>query len=291
MPLYFGTDGIRGKANRPPLDPETLFRVGRAIVMQLGKGLKRPSFVVGTDTRLSRDMIRLALGAGIASQGGDIIHCGILPTPAVAFLTRHLGAQGGMAISASHNPYEDNGVKIFSAEGTKLRPEEEKALEVHILEPFPATPPSPPEPGYEREAEEPAKAYAAFAAETFPKGLSMKGLSMVVDTANGAAYQIAPAVLEQLGARVIPLHNTPDGRNINADCGSQHPEGLQARVVETRADLGLAFDGDADRLLAVDEKGGLVSGDGILLICARELKAQGRLRNDLVVSTVMSNLA
>lgn len=291
MGILFGTDGIRGKANRYPMDGGTAFRVGQAVTRLLRDKVARPKIIIGRDTRISGPMLEHSLASGIASMGGDALLTGVLPTPGVAFLCRSMGADAGMVISASHNPYEDNGIKIFSGSGFKLPEEEEAAIEALVLK-GPAGDGLPParDMGGIRRYPAGRGAYLDFLKGCFPPGLSMQGMKIVLDTANGAAFQTAPLLFSGLGADLDVIHARPDGTNINRNCGSQATQALEKRVREVGAGIGLAFDGDADRLIAVDETGRPVSGDRVLLICALDLMAQGRLRNNQVVSTVMSNL-
>lgn len=288
MGRLFGTDGVRGIANKD-LTPELAYKLGRAGAHVLTGGNASGHIVVGRDTRLSGDMLEAALEAGICSAGVDVLSIGVIPTPAVALLTRELGALGGVVISASHNPVEDNGIKFFGSSGYKLSDKKEQQIEdmisgsdTEIASPVGA------DVGRIQQVTDADNRYVAFLKETIP--CDFKGLKVVVDCANGAAYRVAPRVLEELGAEVIPMFNFPDGVNINDGCGSTHPEKIQARVVEVNADLGLAHDGDADRLIAVDNHGNLIDGDQIMVICARHLKAQNRLPKNIVVVTVMSNL-
>ena len=295
MGTLFGTDGIRGEANRPPVDGPTGFALGRSLVKRLesdGTGDRNVRVVLGRDTRISGDMLESALASGIASAGGDVLRVEVLPTPGVAFLTRALNADAGVMISASHNPYRDNGFKVFSSRGTKLSVREETSVEEGILnDPVgrsTATPVG--DPGRIQRLEDAGDRYIAFLRDTFPRGLTLKGVRMVLDTANGAACRIAPAVFQGLGADVDVINDQPDGRNINEACGSEHTEGLSSRVRGTGAHLGLALDGDGDRLIAVDASGQRLTGDQVLMILAAELHKQGALAGDLLVTTVMSNL-
>ncbi len=291
MGRLFGTDGIRGEANRYPMDASTAFSVGQAITYLLKKPNHRTRIIIGKDTRLSGYMLEGALESGITSMGGHPYLVGVLPTPGIAFVTQSMRADAGIVISASHNPYQDNGIKIFSGNGFKLSDDEEEQIEKLILENrlSEMVPPAR-EMGQAFRLEDVHGRYIVFLKNTFPRDLTMEGLKMVLDTANGATYKIAPATFFELGANVEVIHNTPNGLNINDRCGSQHTQDLRRRVVEVQADIGLAFDGDGDRLIAVDEKGREISGDQILIICALHLKRKGRLKNDLLVSTVMSNL-
>ncbi|MFZ7112045.1 MAG: phosphoglucosamine mutase [Desulfatiglandales bacterium] len=287
----FGTDGIRGEANRYPMDVMTAFSVGQAVSHLLSKKRARPRIVLGRDTRLSGPMIQSALTAGIISMGGDPCPAGVLPTPGIALITSRNGADAGIVISASHNPYQDNGIKIFSGSGFKLTDAQEEEVEGLILgNRLQEMVPHSSRLGRPFDLEDAAGQYISFLGETFPRDLSMAGMKIVLDTANGATYKVAPETFSRLGADVEVIHDQPDGLNINEGCGSQYTRDLEEKVLASRASLGLAFDGDGDRLIAVDEKGHKLTGDQILIICARSLKEQGRLKNNLVVSTVMSNL-
>ena len=291
MGKLFGTDGIRGEANRYPMDAGVAFSVGQAISYLLKKPNHRTRIIIGKDTRISGYMIESALESGITSMGASPYLVGVLPTPGIAFVTQSMRADAGIVISASHNPYQDNGIKIFSGNGFKLSDGEEETIEKLILEnKLPSMAPPAREMGQAFRLEDVHGRYIVFLKNTFPRNLSMEGMKVVIDTANGATYKIAPDTFFELGANVEVIHNKPNGLNINDRCGSQHTQDLRKRVVESRADIGLAFDGDGDRLIAVDEKGHEISGDQVLLICARTLKEKGKLKNDLLVSTVMSNL-
>ncbi|MCL6612162.1 MAG: phosphoglucosamine mutase [Peptococcaceae bacterium] len=287
MGVLFGTDGVRGVANRD-LTPELAMKIGRCGAQVLSRGRERGSIVIGRDTRISGDMLEAALAAGICSAGVDVIRAGILPTPAVAHLARELGASGGVVISASHNPAEDNGIKYFGPSGYKLPDDAEDEMEDLINDS--SSIPAPTGAGVGRCIDLPdaGDRYVKFLKESVPVDLA--GLTIVLDCANGAAFQVAPRVLEELGARVIPINNRPDGLNINKGCGSTHLGPLREKVVSAGADLGLAHDGDADRVLAVDAAGRVVDGDQIMVICARHLKSRGELDRDTVVATVMSNM-
>ncbi|MBE9544120.1 MAG: phosphoglucosamine mutase [Proteobacteria bacterium] len=291
MGKLFGTDGIRGKAGEYPMTEEMAVRVGRAVAMTF-TGPDEPSkIIVGRDTRLSGPLLESALVAGISSVGADACLTGVIPTPGVAFLVSSLKAGAGIVISASHNPYYDNGIKIFNGRGCKLSDEKEAQIEELLLAGDSAGRNQPaPETGRVSINSTMLKSYIAFLNSTLSPDLSLKGLRVVLDCANGATCRIAPELFSELGAQVDALGIQPDGKNINDDCGSEHPEGLIEKVLKSNADIGLAFDGDGDRLIAVDEKGGVLSGDQILAICAKDLKQKGRLKNDLVVSTVMSNM-
>jgi len=291
MGKLFGTDGIRGEANRNPMDAVIAFSVGQAITYLLKKPNHRTRVIIGKDTRISGYMLESSLESGITSMGGYPYLVGVLPTPGIAFVTQSMRADAGIVISASHNPYQDNGIKIFSGNGFKLSDEEEEEIEKLILEnKLPEMVPPAREMGQAFRLEDVHGRYIVFLKNTFPRNFTMEGMKIVIDTANGATYKIAPDTFFELGANVEVIHNTPNGLNINDHCGSQHTQDLRKRVVETRANIGLAFDGDGDRLIAVDEKGHEISGDQVLIICARNLKEKGKLKNNLLVSTVMSNL-
>lgn len=287
----FGTDGIRGEANRYPVTPEVALKVGLAVgYLFRNQGYHR-RIIVGKDTRLSGYMLEMALSAGILSMGAEAWLVGPMPTPAIAFLTRDLRAEAGVVISASHNPFYDNGIKIFGADGFKLSDELEARIEAlledEVLEQEKALGK---ELGKARRIEDARGRYMVHLKKAFPERLDLEGLKVVVDCAHGATYRIAPELLEELGAKVIRMGCEPNGVNINDGCGALHPDGLRERVLSEGADLGLAFDGDGDRLVLVDEKGGVVDGDQIMALCALFLKEEGALRKDTVVATVMSNL-
>ena len=291
MGKLFGTDGVRGEANRYPMNAEIAFAIGQAVVYILKKEHDRPRIVIGKDTRISGYMLESSLEAGITSMGGNPYLVGVLPTPGIAFVAQSMRADAGIVISASHNPYQDNGIKIFSGSGFKLSDEQEEAIEDLMLSnKLHELVPPVKEMGQAFRLEDVHGRYIVFLKNTFPRDLSIEGMKIVIDTANGATYKVAPDTFWELGAKIELIHNTPNGININDNCGSQHTQDLRKKVVESGAAIGLAFDGDGDRLIAVDEKGQEITGDQILLICAKVLKEQGRLKNDLVVSTVMSNL-
>ncbi len=287
----FGTDGIRGLANQYPVTPELAFRLGKAGASYFGRRGHRSRIVVGRDTRLSGQMLEGALLAGVSSAGGDVLRVGVLPTPAIAWLTRHYKADAGVVISASHNSFEDNGIKFFSPVGEKLSDAAEARLEALTLgkaiDRLSATGAA-----IGRVLDEPqaAEAYCQMALESVPASLNLRNLHIVVDCGHGATYFSTPEVLRRLGARVTVLHDLPDGRNINADCGSTYPQAMQEAVVRLGADLGLAHDGDGDRVLLADERGQLVDGDRMVGLCAIHYKARRELSKNLVVGTVMSNL-
>jgi phosphoglucosamine mutase len=287
----FGTDGIRGVANREPMTPETMVKVGRAAAHLLRGSTERPTIVIGKDTRLTGYMLETALTAGITSMGVDVLLVGPLPTPGIAFITRSLRADAGIVISASHNPYEDNGIKFFSREGLKLPDAMEQRIEELIRNgEIDGIRPAPSEIGKAYRVGDAVGRYIEFAKNTLPKGTTLKGMRVVVDCANGAAYKVSPAVLKELNAEVVSLNVEPDGTNINKGCGSPHPDKLRRAVLKHKAHVGFAHDGDADRVLCVDEQGELVDGDHILALCALDLKREGRLRNNTIVATVMSNI-
>jgi phosphoglucosamine mutase len=291
MAKLFGTDGIRGEANRYPMDAHIAFSVGQAVTYLLKKPNHRTRIIIGKDTRISGYMLEGSLESGITSMGGNPYLVGVLPTPGIAYVTQSMRADAGIVISASHNPYQDNGLKIFSGNALKLSDEQEEKIESLIQgNQLPENVPPTREMGRAYRLEDVHGRYIVFLKNTFPRDLSMEGMKIVLDTANGATYKVAPETFFELGAEVDVIHNTPNGLNINDHCGSQHTQDLKKRVVETGADIGLAFDGDGDRLIAVDEKGREISGDQVLIICARKLKEKGRLKNDLLISTVMSNL-
>ena len=291
MGRLFGTDGIRGKANYYPMDGAMAFQVGQAVTHLMKKEDQAPRIVVGRDTRISGFMLERSLEAGIASMGGTPISVGVLPTPGIAHIARDIQADAGIVISASHNPYDDNGFKIFSGNGFKLSDEQEASIEDLILNlKLGDMVSSARDIGRGERVEDAVERYCAFLKSTFPSDLSMKGMKIVMDTANGATFEVAPRVFRELGADCEVLHDKPDGLNINDNCGSQYTQDLETRVKDSGAAIGLAFDGDGDRLIAADEKGCSITGDQILIICAKGLKDQGMLKNDLLVSTVMSNL-
>jgi len=291
MRQLFGTDGIRGEANRYPMNAIIAFSVGQALTYLLRTPHHKPRIIIGKDTRISGYMLESSLEAGITSMGGISYLVGVLPTPGIAFLTQSMRADSGIVISASHNPFQDNGIKIFAGNGFKLSDEQEDTIEKLILGgKLPDMVPPAAEIGYAYRIEDARGRYIVFLKNTFPRALSMEGMKIVLDTGNGAAYKVAPDTFWELGAEVDVIHNDPNGLNINDNCGSQYTNDLKKRVLETGAAIGLAFDGDADRLIAVDEKGNEITGDQIAIICAKALKEAGLLKNDLLVTTVMSNL-
>jgi phosphoglucosamine mutase len=284
MSRLFGTDGVRGIANKE-LTPQLAFELGRAGACLLSGG-GRPVIVVGRDTRISGTMLEAALSAGICSMGGKVLLAGVVPTPAVAYLTRYFKADAGVVISASHNPVEYNGIKFFDKDGWKLPDEVEDSIENMLGKDLKV--PSGDNTGYIEFIEDAVSPYVDFVKSTV--FCDFTGLKIAVDCANGASFVAAPRALKEMGAQVITTNDKPDGKNINVKCGSTHIEAISAFVRETGADVGLAFDGDADRLIAVDEKGKVVNGDHIMAVCGIRMKRIGRLPKNTVVATVMSNL-
>lgn len=285
---YFGTDGIRGLTNSGPMTPEMAMKVGQAAGAHFLRGGHKHRVVVGKDTRLSGYMMESALVSGFTSVGMDVVMVGPMPTPAVAMLTRSMRADLGVMISASHNPYHDNGIKLFGPDGYKLSDEAEKSIET-LLEAEPMLA-QPDHIGRARKIEDARGRYIHFAKASFPDHLRLDGLKIVIDCANGAAYNVAPTALWELGADVIAIGVEPNGFNINDCCGSTHPEALQERVVAAGADIGIALDGDADRLIVVDEHGRIIDGDQLMALITTRWAKSGRLRGGGLVATVMSNL-
>jgi len=286
----FGTDGIRGVANKPPMTAETGLAVGRALVQFCReRGVERPVVVLGRDTRRSGVMLEAAVAAGLCSAGADVVKVDMLPTPGVAFAVREIEAAAGVVISASHNPFEDNGIKIFASGGVKLSDADEDRIEALMAESAATGGPSGPEIGTAESSASLELSYMEFCVGTYP-GEDLKGLSVVLDCANGATFNVAPQVFSALGAQVSVINDSPDGLNINQGCGSEHSEGLSEKVRQLGADVGLAFDGDGDRVIAVDESGRRLTGDQLITICAQMYKERGWLDNDVVVTTVMSNM-
>ncbi|MBP0493323.1 phosphoglucosamine mutase [Roseomonas indoligenes] len=286
----FGTDGIRGVANRAPMDAATALRLGQAAGRYFNRGQHRHRVVIGKDTRLSGYMLEPALTAGFVGAGMDVVLVGPLPTPAIALLARSLRADLGVMISASHNPFHDNGIKLFGPDGLKLSDAQEEAIEALMAGDLASALAAPGKLGRASRLEDAPGRYIEAVKASFPRGRSLEGLRIVVDCANGAAYKVAPTVLWELGAEVVSVGVAPDGFNINDACGSTAPGALATLVRERRADLGIALDGDADRLVLVDETGAVVDGDQILALIASSWASQGRLRGGEVVATVMSNL-
>ena len=291
MKKLFGTDGVRGVANVYPMTTEMAMQIGRAAAYMFKNGKRRHRIVIGKDTRLSGYMIENALVAGICSMGVDVLQVGPLPTPGIAYITSSMRADAGVVISASHNPFQDNGIKFFFKDGFKLPDEIELKIENLIFsEKIDSLRPIASEVGKAYRIDDAAGRYVVFLKSAFPKDLDLAGMKIVLDCANGAAYKVAPAVLEELGAEVIPLGVKPNGTNINAGCGSLHPEIMSEAVKAHRADLGIALDGDADRVIFVDEFGNMVDGDQIMAICATDMIKHKKLRKNTLVATVMSNM-
>ena len=286
---YFGTDGVRGRANGV-ITPELALKVGQAAGLMFQRGDHRHRVVIGKDTRLSGYMIESALQAGFTSVGMDVLLLGPMPTPAVAMLTRAMRCDLGVMISASHNPYEDNGIKIFGPDGFKLSDETESEIEALMDSDFSARLARSPDLGRAKRIESVQARYIEFAKRTLPRQSDLDGLRVVVDCANGAAYKVAPETLWELGAEVISIGVEPDGFNINRDVGSTAPDALVRKVRELRADIGIALDGDADRVLIIDEKGQRVDGDQLMAVVATSWRDDGRLARPGVVATIMSNL-
>jgi phosphoglucosamine mutase len=286
----FGTDGIRGVANEEPLTADLAYRVGRELAVTLaaqhgGSGVR---VVIGRDTRRSGPLLEAAMVAGLLSAGADCYTVGVLPTPGIALLTRALDAHGGIVLSASHNPFEDNGIKLFSSEGTKFPDAWEEQIEARLAGPDQAPRPRGAAVGKLVAYDRAEKHYVDFLTHRFPMDLG--GTTLVLDCAHGATYRVAPAVFRRLGARVVTSCARPDGININAGCGALHPEGLGKRLIAARADLGFAFDGDGDRLISIDHTGEIRDGDYVLAIAARHMASRQRLKANTVVTTVMANL-
>jgi phosphoglucosamine mutase len=285
---YFGTDGIRGRTNEPPMTAELAMRVGQAAGAHFLRGDHRHRVVIGKDTRLSGYMMESALVAGFTSVGMDVVMVGPMPTPAVAMLTRSMRADIGVMISASHNPYQDNGIKLFGPDGYKLSDEAESAIEAALEKPVKLA--AAEAIGRARRVEDARGRYIHAVKSTFPEHLRLDGMRVVIDCAHGAAYNVAPSALWELGADVIAIGVAPDGTNVNDEVGSTAPEQLQRKVLETRADIGIALDGDADRLIIVDERGKIVDGDQIMALIAIAWQRRGLLKGGGIVATVMSNL-
>ncbi len=288
----FGTDGIRGTANVHPMTPEVALALGRAVahVFQGHHGERR-QILIGKDTRLSGYMFEDALAAGICSMGVNVIQVGPVPTPALAFLTRDMRCNAGLMITASHNPYQDNGIKFFAADGFKLPDADELRIEELIASgEVSKALVAPDDIGQAQRIEDARGRYIVYLKNTFPRDLTLKGLRIVIDCANGAGYRVGPMVLRELGAEIIELGCEPNGRNINDACGSLYPEHTAAMVRDLGADIGIALDGDADRVVVIDERGEIFDGDMLMWLCARDLHRRGALANNTVVATVMSNL-
>ena len=291
MGELFGTDGVRGVANEYPMTAEMALNIGKATAYLFKRKGHIPRIIIGKDTRISGYMLENALVSGICSMGVNALMVGPLPTPGIAFATNSMRADAGIVISASHNPFQDNGIKIFSSDGFKLPDEKELEIEKLISSnSMDALHPSPNELGKAYRIDDTRGRYIVFLKNTFPKEHTLEGTKVVLDCAHGATYRAAPDTFFELGADVTSLFDEPNGENINANCGSQHPETLVEEVVKRKADAGFAFDGDGDRCIAVDEQGSLLTGDQIMAICAREMKKEGKLTKNLIVSTVMSNI-
>ena len=291
MRRLFGTDGVRGVANIEPMTAETAVQLGRGIAYLFKNEHRRHKIVVGKDTRLSGYMIENALTAGICSMGVDVLLVGPFPTPGIAFITPSMRADAGVVISASHNPFQDNGIKFFSKDGFKLPDQLEMKIEELISgSSIDSLRPTGSEVGKAFRINDATGRYVVFLKNTFPKSQSLDGLKIVLDCSNGAAYKVAPAVFRELGAELVTLGVQPNGENINLNCGSLHPELISKTVKEKKADLGIAFDGDADRVVFVDENAELVDGDHIMAICAAEMIRNGKLKKNTLVTTVMSNM-
>jgi phosphoglucosamine mutase len=287
---YFGTDGVRGRANSGAMTADMVLKIGMAAGNLYRRGSHRHRVVIGKDTRLSGYMIENALTSGLLAAGMDVFLFGPVPTPAVAMLTRSMRADLGIMISASHNPYADNGIKIFGPDGYKLSDEQELDIEAMLDDPGKLSLAASPEIGRAKRIEDAQARYIEFAKRTFPKDMTLDGLRVVIDTANGAAYKVAPTALWELGAEVIQIGNEPNGININDGCGSTHPEAMCARVKELRADIGIALDGDADRVIIADDQGRVVNGDQLMALIASSWASRGELRGGGLVATIMSNL-
>jgi phosphoglucosamine mutase len=288
---FFGTDGVRGIANQEPMTSETALKLGRAAAHIFKNKAGRHRIVIGKDTRLSGYMLESALTSGICSMGVDVLLVGPFPTPGVAFLTRSLRADAGVVISASHNPFQDNGIKFFSRDGFKLPDEMEAQIEDLVSSGrIESIRPTAEEIGKAFRVDDAEGRYIEFVKNSFPKGMTLEGLRVVLDCAHGAAYKVAPTILRELDADVTVIGHEPDGMNINRECGSMHPETLQKTVIENRAHVGIAHDGDADRAVFINEKGELIDGDQILAALAMALSRDGRLMKNTMVTTVMSNM-
>jgi len=291
MKKLFGTDGVRGVANKDPMTTEMAMRIGRAAAHIFRDSPRRHRIVIGKDTRLSGYMIESALTSGFCSMGMDVLLVGPVPTPGIAFLTRSLRADAGVVISASHNPFEDNGIKFFGRDGFKLPDEVEKNMEALIFSgAVDNIRPTASEIGKAFRIDDAVGRYNEFVKSSIPRGMDLAGLRIVVDSANGAAYKIGPRILMELGADVISLYDDPNGLNINQGCGSLYPEVISRAVVANKANIGIAFDGDADRVILCDENGTVIDGDAVMAVCALHMMQEGRLKQNTLVATVMSNL-
>ncbi|MCR5563902.1 MAG: phosphoglucosamine mutase [Desulfovibrio sp.] len=289
---FFGTDGLRGTVNVAPMTVDVALRLGIAAGVRFRQGARQHRVVIGKDTRLSGYMFESALTAGLCAAGMHVIMTGPLPTPAISFLTRSMRADLGVVISASHNPFHDNGIKFFDADGYKLPDQVENEIAAMVCDPEFAWPyPDARHVGRATKIEDAGGRYIVFTKNSFPAHMTLSGLRIVVDCANGASYKVAPLALEELGAEVFRIGDAPNGTNINDHCGALHPDVVAAKVREVRADVGLALDGDADRLIVVDEHGTILDGDQIMAMCAQSMMARGELPGNLLVATVMSNMA
>ena len=288
----FGTDGLRGRVNEHPMTPEIALRLGLAAGQYFRNGDKRHKVIIGKDTRLSGYVFESALTSGFCAAGMEVFLVGPLPTPAISFLTRNMRADLGVVISASHNPFWDNGIKFFDRKGFKLDDAVEDEITRLVLDKDPQWAfPAPEDVGRAHRINDARGRYIVYLKYSFPQHLNLKGMKIVLDCAHGAAYGVAPQILEELGAEVVAIGCAPDGLNINEGCGSLHPETVAAAVLEHKADIGLALDGDADRLIVVDERGQLLDGDQIMALCAQDLMDRGELTGNTLVATVMSNMA
>jgi phosphoglucosamine mutase len=290
---FFGTDGVRGVANREPITAETVLKLGKALARALlessNEGERR--ILIGKDTRISGSMLEMAMAAGICSMGLDVLLAGDIPTPAVAFLTRDLMCCAGVVVSASHNPFEDNGLKFFDAQGFKFDDQRELDIEsLLVSESIDSDHSIVHQLGRVSRVEDGSARYLVFLKTSIPKGLNLKGLKIVLDCANGAGYRVAPQIFQELGAEVVPLFASPDGRNINLNCGSLHPEAMTMEILKSGADFGVALDGDGDRAIFADENGATVDGDQIMGMVSLDLFERGLLKHDTLVATVMTNL-
>ena len=287
---YFGTDGVRGTANSGAMTADMVLKIGMAAGNLYRRGNHRHRVVIGKDTRLSGYMLEQALTAGLLAAGMDVFLFGPLPTPAVAMLTRSMRADLGVMISASHNPFQDNGIKIFGPDGFKLSDDQELEIEAMLDDPKLMSVAASDKIGRAKRIEDAQARYIEFAKRTYPKDMNLEGLRVVIDTANGAAYKVAPTALWELGAEVIQIGHEPNGTNINEKCGSTHPEAMCAKVRELRADIGIALDGDADRVIIADDKGHVVDGDQLMALIATSWARRGELKGGGLVATIMSNL-
>src|SRR3989338_2355037 len=291
MRKLFGTDGVRGVANVYPMTAEMAIQLGRAIAYVFKKEPHRHKIVIGKDTRLSGYMLENAMVAGICSMGVDVMLVGPLPTPGIAFITSSMRADAGVVISASYNPYQDNGIKFFSRDGFKLPDRLEREIEDFVFDSNePSHRPTASDIGKAYRIDDAIGRYVVFAKNTFPKELTLDGLKIAVDCAHGAAYKVAPEVFYELGADVFPVGITPNGENINSNCGSLHPEVVAKLVKEKKADIGIALDGDGDRMILVDEKGQVLDGDYLMAIVATRMLKQNALKKKTLVTTIMSNM-